>query len=432
MKAGFRRLLASVFARQARRLIKRHHLIVVAVCGSVGKTSTRSAIVTVLRQKLKTQAIHHPGYNSELGLPLSIFEMRTPDSLINPFAWAWRLIQAEIIINRPYAGQVLVLELGTDHPGEIDRYLRYLQPDVGVITAITPEHMENFESLDAVAAEELKIVSACKYLLASASIPAHYKKKFIGVHPHHDYYGTTKHDTYQIAVSQDDPVSGMTCTISKSGHKVIKDLSIGLFGESAALSALAAFAVADHLGLSSQTISKGLGKLKPVAGRMQVMKGENDSILIDDTYNSSPAAVEASLQALYATSPRGRRIAILGSMNELGAESKTYHEQIGPAAAGVDLLLTVGDLANKYLGPSAVKAGLDPTRFQPADSPIAAAEFLRLTLHPGDIVLIKGSQNQVFLEEAVKRLLADKSDQSRLVRQSKSWLKIKSKQFSDI
>jgi UDP-N-acetylmuramoyl-tripeptide--D-alanyl-D-alanine ligase len=429
MKAAFRRFLAAVLARQSRRLIKAHHLKVVAVCGSVGKTTTRSAIVSVLRQKYKTQAINQPGYNSDIGLPLSIFDMRVPRLLLNPFAWVWRLVKTEAVIHGRYDVDILVLELGTDHPGEIEHFLTYLRPDVGVITAITPEHMENFDSLDDVAAEELQLVSASKYILATSLVPKAYKQKYIANHPHHDYYGSQKSADFQIKVSSADLLSGMIVTISRNGRHVLKDVSLKLFGQSAALSALAAYAVGDKLGLNSGELKVGLEKIHPVSGRMRVLHGLNDSVIVDDSYNSSPAAVVASLDALYQSNVTGRRIAVLGSMNELGDNAPQYHTEAGASAAGLDLLVTLGELASSYLGPAAVHAGLDPTRLKPADSPVAAADFLRVTLRPGDVVLIKGSQNGVFSEEVTKRLLADPADVSHLVRQSSGWLKQKSKQF---
>jgi UDP-N-acetylmuramoyl-tripeptide--D-alanyl-D-alanine ligase len=112
-------------------------------------------------------------------------------------------------------------------------------------------------------------------------------------------------------------------------------------------------------------------------------------------------------------------------MNELGAESPRYHQEAGEAAAGVDLLVTLGRLAGDHLGPAAVRAGLDPTRWRHADTPQAAGEYLRALLQPGDIVLAKGSQNGVFAEEAVKILLANPADAAGLVRQSPAWMRKK-------
>lgn len=431
MKTFVRRFIASLFERQVQRLISRHHLKVVAVAGSVGKTSTKAAIATVLGEKYRT--LVHPGnYNSELGLPLSIFEMSVPTVLFNPFAWADRLIRSELML-RDYPHKVLVLELGTDHPGEIALYLRYLSPDIGVMTALTPEHMENFPGgMDDVAAEELQLAASSKTFVANIDeIPAKYRRKYIDHHPRHHYYGLGKDPEYGFTLASTDPISGTTGTLTHQGHVAIKHLELKLFGAHSAKAAVAAYAVGELLGLSKGQILAGLAKLSPVSGRMNPLAGLNGATIIDDTYNSSPEAVVAALAALADAPVTGRRIAILGSMNELGPDSPRYHTEVGESAAGLDLLITIGALANDCLGPAAVRAGLDPTRFKPADSPYAAGQFIKALLASGDVVLAKGSQNGVFAEEAVKLLLADPAAAAKLVRQSPAWLRIKYAQFPD-
>jgi UDP-N-acetylmuramoyl-tripeptide--D-alanyl-D-alanine ligase len=432
MKQAFRELVARILERQVRRLIKTHHLKVVAVGGSVGKTSTRMAIATVLRGRYSVQSMSNPGYNSEIGLPLSVFDLSVPRILFNPFAWTWRILKMEAIIRSQYPHQVLALELGTDQPGEMARYLRYLSPDIGVMTAITPEHMENFNDLDAVAAEELLLAAASKQFVASHDdIPAKYRHHYIDNHSDHHYYGVGKDLEYGITVESTDPVNGTTGELYKKGKAAVKNLHLHVYGVHSAKTALGAYAVGDLLGLTSHELELGLSKVRPVSGRMNTLPGVNGSTIIDDTYNSSPEAITAALKALAQIPVGGRRMAILGSMNELGPESPRYHAAAGAEAAGLDMLVTVGDLANRYLGPAALKEGLDPTRYKPADSPYAAGEFLALILRPGDVLLAKGSQNGVFAEEALKPLLAHQADKSKLVRQSETWLKTKVKQFKD-
>jgi UDP-N-acetylmuramyl pentapeptide synthase len=402
MKTAFRRLIAGALEHQVRRLVNRHQLKVVAVAGSVGKTSTRGAIATVLREQFRVQNITNPGYNSEIGLPLSVFEMSTPGTLLNPFAWAWRLLRAELIIAGHYPNQVLVLEMGTEMPGEMAHYMSYLKPDIGVLTAVTPEHMQNFPNgLDQVAAEEFAIAGSRVVIVNADDVAEKFLQKYLAHHKH------------AITYSLKDE-SSLPETPQILGHMRHAILAAAIVGR--------------ELGLPDHKIHQALAKIQPVSGRMNPLPGVGGSSLIDDTYNSSPDAVTAALATL-ASLPAKRRIAVLGSMNELGAKSPEYHRAAGTEAAGVDLLVTIGAQANQYLGPAAVKAGLDPTRFKPADSPYAAGEFLRTMLSPGDVVLIKGSQNGVFAEEATKLLLASPADAKHLVRQSPAWLKTKAKQF---
>jgi UDP-N-acetylmuramoyl-tripeptide--D-alanyl-D-alanine ligase len=433
MKVLFRAPMSRLFERQVRRLIRSHNLKVVAVAGSVGKTGTRNAVATVLAEKYVIQKLGRLGYNSELGLPLSVFGMDTPGWIANPFAWIWRIIRTERIIRGSYLPQVLVLELGTDHPGEIGRYLKYITPDLGIMTAVTPEHMQNFPGgLAQVAAEELLLASVSRQFLATQDdIPAFYRHKYIDHHPDRHYYGMGPDAEYGITMAQDSLLDDSVVTITKNSHARLKHVTVQLKGESGAKAVIAAYATGDLLGLSAAQLKTGIAKIKPVSGRMNILSGLNGSTIIDDTYNSSPQALKAALLALARTASTGRRIAVLGSMNELGSDAPKYHTEAGILASQVDLLVTIGGLANKYLGPAAVQSGLDPTRYKPADSPYAAGEYLKLVVKPGDVILVKGSQNGVFAEEAVALILQNSSDKSRLVRQSSAWLRDKARQFTD-
>jgi UDP-N-acetylmuramyl pentapeptide synthase len=404
MKAAFRRLIARLYEHQVRRVIRRHHLRVVAVAGSVGKTTTKMAIAAVLSRKYAT-LVHQGNYNSEIGLPLSVFEQRVPRTLLNPFAWAWLLLRTEVQIYR-YQYEVLVLELGTDHPGEMARYIHYLQPDVGVITAVTPEHMQFFSGgLDDVAKEELTLGHTSRVMVINADdTPARYIKQYLGHHQHVLTYG--RHSDTQLPP-----------TPHLLGHL--------------RLAALAAELVGRELKVPEASIAAAVKAFHPVGGRMNPLPGLHGSVIIDDTYNSSPEAVIAALDTLAHYPAKGRRMALLGTMNELGDDAARYHRELGAAAAGLDLLVTLGDLANEHLAPAAIKAGLDPSRVQTADSPYAAADYLAVMLRPGDVLLVKGSQNRVFAEEAVKHLLADPTDRAHLVRQTPEWLRTKQAQFPD-
>ncbi|HEY6737034.1 MAG TPA: Mur ligase family protein [Candidatus Saccharimonadia bacterium] len=431
MKTYFRHLIAGLFERQVRRVIRRHRLKVVAVAGSVGKTSTKMAIATVLGEKYQV-LVHQGNYNSEVGLPLSVFELDVPGSLLNPLAWAWRLMQSEWRLRR-YHYQVLVLELGTDQPGDMARFYRYLHPDVGVMTAVAPEHMANFPGeLDQVAAEELSLAAASKIFIANHDeIADAYRRRYINAHPRHEYYGADIDHGYSFKLESAEPLNGSVITVKHNGKAAAKNLPLGMLGPTACKAALAAYVVGSELKLSGEQLAAGVRKIRPVAGRLNPLPGVNGALLIDDTYNSSPDAALAALHLLADLPATGRRIAVLGSMNELGRDSRQYHETVGAAAAGLDLLVTIGDQASRWLGPAAVAAGLDPTKFKPADSPYAAGRFLQSMLGEGDIVLLKGSQNGVFAEEATKLLLRDPADAAKLVRQSAAWQRTKRRQFQD-
>jgi UDP-N-acetylmuramoyl-tripeptide--D-alanyl-D-alanine ligase len=430
MKSLLRRFIAKGLEQAVVRLVRANpNLKIVAVGGSVGKTSTKLAISAVLSQKYRV-LVQEGNYNSEIGLPLMVFGQTVPGVLFNPGAWLVRFIRAERQIRGDFPYDVLVLEVGTDHPGEIAHFMTYLKPDIGVLTAITPEHMEYFGNLDAVAAEEMALAVSSKIMVVNRDdVKMAYRTKYLKHHPQVVTYGLGKEADYSATVKDADLIGGTVCALLKNGHATIVGLTANVYGGPAMKAVTAAYAVGDLMGLSRQAVERGLKEVTPVAGRMRTLAGFNGTIIIDDTYNSSPDAVVAAVTALQAVPGNGRKIAIMGTMNELGSDSPRYHEEAGVVCAGVDMLITIGEMANLHLGPAAVKAGLDPRNWKPADSPYAAGEFLKLILQPGDIVLAKGSQNGVFAEEAVKLLLSDPADAYLLVRQSSPWLAKKAKQF---
>ena len=192
-------------------------------------------------------------------------------------------------------------------------------------------------------------------------------------------------------------------------------------------SALAAAAVAVKLGLPQEDIAAGFGDIKPYAGRMQRLNGIKNSVIIDDSYNASPAAMKLALDELY-KQQAPQKIALLGNMNELGDYAKQAHQEIGDYCdpKRLDLVVTLGPEANEFLAPAAQAKGCQVKSF---DSPYDAGEYIKSVIKDKAVALIKGSQNKVFAEEAIKSLLANKADDVKLVRQSPQWLDIKKQAF---
>lgn len=417
MKPLLRRLITKRLEAAAVSLVaKNQDLKIVAVGGSVGKTSTKLAIATVLRQKYRV-LVHEGNYNSELGLPLSLFELEVPAKVTAIGGWLKLLRAVERKLSRPYPYDVVVLELGTDHPGDIPHFMTYLKPDIGLVTAIAPEHMEYFGSLKAVAEEEFSLLEGSRSVVLQTDDPelSQRRERVDGK------VASTYGETGQVHWAGGN-------TLCLGGHLGTIRLEPKVWGDHSRLALLAAAAVAVELSLNEKQIQAGLNRVRSAPGRMQLLDGKDGIRLIDDTYNSSPNAVLAALVTLRQMT-KGRKIAVLGQMNELGAYSREAHETVGRAARDLDLLLTLGSDANTILGPAAVKAGLDHAKWKSFDSPFDAGRWLAEAAKTGDTILFKGSQNGVFAEEAIKPLLADPADQARLVRQSPSWLARKAKQF---
>jgi UDP-N-acetylmuramoyl-tripeptide--D-alanyl-D-alanine ligase len=205
------------------------------------------------------------------------------------------------------------------------------------------------------------------------------------------------------------------------------DVTIQVVGEHNLRPAIAAAAVGLKFGLTSADIKSGLELIRPVPGRMNILRGLNGSTIIDDTYNSSPVAAVSAIQTFYSMEAP-QRIAIMGSMNEMGDLSAVEHEKIGKLfnVDLVDWVITVGADAEKYLAPAARSQGCQVKSFANA---VQAGAFAHSVMQQGALILAKGSQGDVYCEEAVKILLLDQNDVSQLVRQSPAWMATKEKFF---
>jgi UDP-N-acetylmuramyl pentapeptide synthase len=398
----------------------------VAVAGSVGKTSTKTAIATVLSKQFRVRMLEG-NHNTHMSAPLGILGVDYPDDVKSIGQWIRVFRACKKRINQPTDVDIIVQELGTDHPGEIAHFGTYLHPDIGVVTAVTPEHMEFFKTIEAVAQEELALANFSDLALINREdIDGKFADDL--TNPNISTYGTAASAEYRIEVKDFDIAHGYSAYLVLAGFAETFPADIRVIGEHSLRPVAAAVAVAAKLGMTPQMIAKAVEDVMPVAGRMNALRGQNEAILIDDTYNSSPASVDAALQALYSfSSPQ--RIAILGSMNELGAMSEVEHQNVGNLCDPSLLawVVTVGEAANKHLAPAAKARGCQVKSFMSA---IDAGAFVHGVMEPKAVVLAKGSQGDIYLEEALKILLHSSSDEKQLVRQSAAWTKRKQAFFS--
>lgn len=421
----FKKLIQKRLEGYVKKYFKKHPEVkLVVVTGSVGKTSTKTAIATVLSTRYRV-ALHKGNHNSSLSAPVAILGIEYPENIRSPFAWLAVFAAARKRIKEPTGVDVIVQELGSDMPGEVKHFGTYLHPDIGVVTAVTPEHMEFFKTMDIVAQEELEAANFSELAIINRDdIDGEYAKYL--TNSNIDTYGTSGLAEYRFEeedFSVDAGYKGKVVTPEFD----IDDVKIKLVGEHSLRPTMGAVAVAIKLGLSAQEIQKGLSLIQAVPGRMNLLRGIDDTIIIDDTYNSSPVAASSALQALYSLQVP-QRVAILGTMNELGDVSADEHQKLGMMcdASLLSWVVTVGDDAEKYLAPAAKARGCQVKSFKSA---IDAGSFVRGVIEPGAAILAKGSQNGGYVEEAVK-ILCVMSEDVELVRQSPSWMKIKNAFFS--
>jgi UDP-N-acetylmuramoyl-tripeptide--D-alanyl-D-alanine ligase len=423
MKRYAKKIIVHRLGKYVRQLRQKNKIVVIGVAGSIGKSSTKRAIAQVLGAGKKVQW-QDGNYNDLVSVPLVFFGLTMPKQLLNPVAWLKIMRQAKRQLRSPYPFDVVVVEIGTDYPGSVAAFSEYLQLDMAVVTAVAPEHMEFFNDLQAVADEELSIAGYSKKLVVAKDMVA---PEYLANYKDYLTYSLTQTADARL-VAQATKQHTYEISIETKTSKYAA--AVPFIGEHQLQAVAAAALVAECCDLSQEEINQGLSRLTPMPGRMQTLPGKKDSLIIDDSYNASPEAMRAALDTVYGLEAP-QRIVLLGNMNELGSVSRSMHLDLGGYcdATRLDLVVTLGPDANQYLAQAAETKGCNVIRTQ---SPSEAGKVILDHLKADAIVLIKGSQNGVFAEEAIKPLLANPTDASKLVRQTESWLAIKSKQFGKV
>ncbi|OGC88554.1 hypothetical protein A2419_02700 [Candidatus Adlerbacteria bacterium RIFOXYC1_FULL_48_26] len=436
MRSIFKRCIVYLLTLEARLIVRKYKPHIVAITGSVGKTSTKDAIYAVLSKE------HHvrksdKSFNSEIGLPLTI--LGVPNAWNNPLHWIQNLLDGlSLIVSNATYPKWLVLEVGADRPGDISSLAAWLPVDIAVITHLpeVPVHVEFFDSPEAVVQEKASLINA----LSSAGTVIIYAddtrkdvlvKKAEKHGAHIVTFGLSEGADIQagefslMREGEHEQPSGIEGQITTPQGTVPVAIR-GTVGNHAALPAVAAAAVGYVVGMHIGNIAQGLAKYKTPPGRMHLIEGVKDSLVIDDTYNSSPTAVESAIDALNSVfknkgKKTGRRIAVLGDMLELGRHSVEEHRKIGAyAVKKVDILCTVGFRA-RDMAQGALDNGMkDSAIFQYEDSEKAGDELAGL-IKSGDCILVKGSQS-IRMEKTVEHLMREpERARELLVRQELNW-----------
>lgn len=432
MRTLFKKIVVYTITLEARAVLRKYKPRIVAVTGSVGKTSTKDAIYAVLAESYRVRK-SEKSFNSEIGLPLTI--LGAPNAWSNPLRWLSNILDGLFLILFDAAyPEWLVLEVGADRPGDIRSLAGWLPVDVAVITRLpeVPVHVEFFDSPEAVIEEKASLIDAIKpggvlalftddprTLALQHRLPAPDARIItFGFSENADVRG--EHVRLLREEGKETWPIGMTAAISADGVSVPLEV-VGAVGAHAFLPALAATAVGRALDKKLADIVGALESYDPPPGRMRLIPGVKGTLIIDDTYNASPAATVAALETLSLVAPTGRRIAAIGDMLELGRHSVEEHRKVGAQAAAVaDILVTVGFRA-RDIAAAALDAGMpDKNIFQYEDSAKAARELQNI-IKEGDCILAKGSQS-IRMEHLVEELMAEPAQAERLlVRQDAEW-----------
>lgn len=392
-------ILCYLLQRSAAAILDKHRPTVVGVSGSVGKTSAKDAVACVLGQWRPT--ICSPeNQNDELGVPLSVIGARPG---VNALGWLTALRRGRRLASLPRGSypQCLVLEFGSCHVGDVEALMTLTSPEVGVLTGIEATHLASYGSLDAIEREEGKVVTMLPSAgvgvvnldnagAARAAERASCRIVTYGFDAAAEVRGTAAVST----IDWDRLTSRVTLDVRSSGTSASLTIE-GTVGAHSCYAPLAALAVARAVGIPLPEASRALRAYVPPRGRMRCAPGLGGSMIVDDSYNSSPVAARKALDTL-ATLPRlagAKRIAVLGPMAELGAASEREHADIGHHAArlGIDRVFTVGDAA-KATARAARDAGVPEAHARSFTTVEQAIDALRDCTRAGDVVLVKGSQ----------------------------------------
>ena len=354
---------------------------VVGITGSVGKTSTKEIIASVLSEKfqvLKTLG----NFNNELGLPLTIFRLREGD-------------------------EVAVLEMGINHFGEMHRLSKVARPDVCVITNIGQCHLEflgdregvlraKSEIFDFVAPDGNIILNGDDDKLATL-------REIKGIKP--IFFGNESGRAIYATDIRSAGIKGVWCNIHV-GEECF-EVMVPIPGYHMVLNALAATAVGRSLGMTNEEIKRGIEKLESLSGRFHIIEA-NGITVVDDCYNANPVSMKASLKVL--NDAETRKTAILGDMGELGEEERQLHEEVGAYLGTLDIqtAVCIGPLA-AHLAEAAKKVKPQMQIFT-AGSVEEAMEHLSEWICKGDTILVKASHFMHF-EKIVDALTKNKQEE---------------------
>jgi UDP-N-acetylmuramoyl-tripeptide--D-alanyl-D-alanine ligase len=414
MKKFLRNTLHKIIFILARRTVRVYKPYIIAVTGSVGKTSAKEAIYAALRdvkRVRKTEA----NFNNELGVPLTI--LGRWNEIGRPVWWFWikvivfAVFTIVVPIKKRYP-QVLVLEYGADKPGDIAYLVSIARPNIGVISAIgeTPVHIEFYPSgVDAVVKEKAHILSSLgvnQHAILNAD-DLHTPEISKKTKAHIATYGFS--DSADVMISHirhtvvHNSITGISFKIRYKGSEIPFMIPDAFSIAHAYAVACAVTVVSEYLKINLVAIFESIARhYRPLSGRSSIIAGIKNTQIIDESYNSSPLALETALKTLQLVA-HTRRVAVLGGMTELGKLSADAHEKIGTLVPHcVDVLITVGTRA-RLIARKAVEGGMYESAVHSFDTPQEAGLKLQEIMKAGDIVLIKASHS-IGLEKVVEEV----------------------------
>jgi len=423
----------------AKMILVKYKPEVIGITGSVGKTSAKEAIYTVLASKFKVRR-NVKNYNNEIGLPLTIIGADSPGRSI--IGWSIVFLKALKLIlfkDKDYP-KILILEMGVDRPGDMKYLNSIVKCKIGIVTAIGPVHLEFFGTINNIQKEKVGLI---KNLTKSSWAVLNYDDEKVrqmqkntqtqiltyGFDEKADvralsYAEASESKPRAVDSENANSLIGVSFKLSYNGSTV-PVLLPKVIGCAIVYSALAGAAVGIIYGLNLVEISQALQEFKSPRGRMNLISGIKNTLIIDDTYNSSPQSSISALDMMskIPLSKGARRFAVLGDMLELGSASEQGHRQVGQQVvkSKINKLIVVGERA-RDIARGAEQVGMLPDNIFHFAKAEQAGRFIQDRISQGDLILIKGSQG-IRMEKIVKEIMAEPMRaQELLVRQDEQWI----------
>ncbi|MEK7520597.1 MAG: UDP-N-acetylmuramoyl-tripeptide--D-alanyl-D-alanine ligase [Patescibacteria group bacterium] len=412
MSVIFVNMLKKIIKNLAAKTVGKFEPEIIAITGSVGKTSAKEAVRAVVSE-IKPARTTAGNFNNEIGVPLTI--LSGSENIGGKFFWGAvisfsivRLLLPRRLFKYP---EMLVLEYAADKPGDVKYLLEIARPKIGVVTAVgeIPPHVEFYSGPDAVAREKSKLIEDIS--VAGFALLNYDEQAVIDMKERSRAkimtFGFGEGSDVRISAfenrSENGAPEGVSFKLEHGGSFVPTRLD-GVFGKTHAYAAAAAACVGLISGLNLVKISEALLDYRSPKGRMAILAGIKGSFIIDDSYNASPLSVHSALDALKELKA-ARKIAVLGDMLEIGQYSIQAHETVGRLAAkSADILVTVGAAA-KLIAESAAKTGMPKENVVSFDTAEEAGRAVQDFLRPKDVVLIKASR-AVGLDKVVEEIKA--------------------------
>ncbi len=423
-----KKIIQKILKILAKLILRRYQPKIIGITGSVGKTGTKEAIDYILKDSFFVRT-NPKNYNNEFGLPLSIIGSMSPGRSF--FGWIKIILKAVflIIIKQKYP-EILILEMGVDRPNDMDYLTSIVMPDIAIVTAVSHSHFEFFSSLEDIKEEKQKLVENTKNtglvilnqdddLVLSMKDVSSTQTLSYGFKDSSDLKAF---DLIFRNLENENYFGGLHIKLNYNESVVPMQLN-KILSESGLYAIMAATLVALKLNLNLVNIVEKFKDFFLPAGRMNYLKAINDSHIIDDTYNASPASICLALKTLKKLNFSFKKYVILGDVLEIGSYKKTGFSLIAKEIKNskIDLVLLRGDII-KDLKEELENISYSKDRIRIFASHEDLIVFLKGNLNKNDIVLIKGSQG-ARMEKIVKEILKNPSDIVNLVRQDKEWQK---------